>query len=372
MSAKTRLFLTIERLKNAMDDAQMSFPFWEQFFPLMGDAQTVSVDLGLLSDLINEAAEAAERIIVTQSGAIYSQYLYGGQAAAGAGPAVPQLPPRVAPVPQRPGAIDPKRYAPFAEKVMNHFVSAGTSAVSFAVKDVVKLYVYTSHLAKYKKLFDFLENILFRKEKECMPTVAGDQTTVLLDALRDLTGITNIRLDYESLLNVNTSIQRAVNGELSRFPQVKVRDYITNVNVYEKEADPCKAYVDKFQLLLGEKTRFLVEAKSNAINFARDPAVVEAVAASLERTADMNRMVFNAINNIFINTVEQSAAENIKFDAADYNRRFRAMDRAREKSRNNLVEKAAVGDVVPRKRSKTASTGADIKRYKSAKFPDEY
>ncbi|AKN63362.1 hypothetical protein AsGV088 [Agrotis segetum granulovirus] len=372
MSAKTRLFLTIEKLKNAMDDAQMRFPFWEQFFPLLGDATTIDVDLSVLSELINEAAIAAENLIITQGGAVYSQYLYGN---AGTDSTRNQLR-----APLRRGllpspvtvTLDVKKYASFAEKIMNYFVSSSVTSTSFKIKDLIMLYLFLSHTPKYKNLFSFIESVLFRKDKECVPVLEGEATSVILDNLRDLTGITNIRLDYESLMAVNVSLQRTTSAELSKYPQVKVRDYITNMNVYEKVTDPCKAFVDKFQLLLSQKVQHIVDAKDNYFSFGNNPLIIENIAINIEKSSDMNRMVFNAINNIFINTVEQCASENIKFDVADYNRRFRIMDRARESGKNNFVEKVAIGDVVTRKRSKTTtSTTSEIKRYKSKKFADD-
>jgi|WetSurMetagenome_2_1015567.scaffolds.fasta_scaffold05787_2 hypothetical protein len=376
MSAKTRLFLTIERLKNLMYDPQMRFPFWEQFFPLLGDANSVDIDLGVLSELINEAAVAAENLLLTQGGAIYSQYLYGANAApaaSAAATATNRLPVRRAAA-SAPTIIDTKKYTTFADKTMNYFVSAGTTSVSFRVKDLIMLYVYVSHTPKYRPLFDFMEAILFRKEKECMPVVSSEVSSILLDNLRDLTGITNVRLDYESLMNVNVAVQRAANNELSKYPLIKVRDYITNVNVYDKVTEPCKAFGDKFQLLLAQKPMNFVDASDYTITFGANPVIIENVAISIEKSSDMNRMVFNAINNIFINTVEQCASENIKFDVDDYNRRFRIMERARESSRNNYVEKVAVGDVVARKRIKTNPTttlSSELKRYKSNKFLEE-
>lgn len=356
--------MTIERLKNAMDDPQMRFPFWEQFFPLLGDAATVDIDLSVLSELINEAAVAAENLLLTQGGAVYSQYLYGNASNARA------LAPNRLPARRALGGavtsavVDTKKYATFADKTMNHFVSAGATSASFRVKDLIMLYVYVSHMPKYRPLFDFLEGILFRKEKECMPAVTSETSALLLDNLRDLTGITNVRLDYEALMNVNVAVQRAANNELSKYPMIRVRDYISKVNVYEKVTDPCKAFGDKFQRLLAQKPMNFVDASDYTITFGANPVVIENVAVNIEKSSDMNRMVFNAINNIFINTVEQCAAENIKFDVVDYNRRFRVMERARESARNNCVEKVAVGDVVARKRLKTnpTTTPCEFKR----------
>lgn len=370
MSAKTRLFLTIEKLKNAMDDPQMRFPFWEQFFPLLGGAAAIDIELSVLGDLINEAAVAAENLLLTQGTAVYSQYLYGNNTATNRN-VTNRLPPRRQVVPVV-GVVDLKKYTTFADKMMNYFVSAGTTSTTFRVKDLIMLYIYVSHTAKYKSLFDFLETILFRKEKECMPVISSEASSVLLDNLRDLTGITNIRLDYESLMNVNASIQRAVNNELSKYPQIKVRDYITNVNVYENITDPQVALAEKFALLAALPCEVAVDAKDNVLRFP-DPMMIENVAVNIEKSADMNRMVYNAINNIFINTVEQCASENIKFDVADYNRRFRMMNRARESNRSNYVEKVAVGDVTTRRRLKTNAntTTSELKRYKSNKFLEE-
>lgn len=348
-----------------MDDPQMRFPFWEQFFPLLGDANTVDIDLAVLSELINEAAVAAENLLLTQGGAVYSQYLYGSGANQTSAP-TNRLPVR-RPVAATASTVDTKKYTTFADKTMNYFVSAGATSASYRVKDLIMLYIYVSHTPKYRPLSDFMEAVLFRKEKECMPVVTSEASSVLLDNLRDLTGITNVRLDYEALMNVNAAVQRAANSELSKYPQIKVRDYITNVNVYDRVTEPCKAFVDKFQLLLAQKPMNYVDASEFVIAFGANPVVVENVALNIEKSSDMNRMVYNAINNIFINTVEQCASENIRFDVADYNRRFRIMDRARESVKNNLVEKVAVGDVVARKRLKTnpTTTTSELKRHKS-------
>ncbi|APO13956.1 P40 [Plodia interpunctella granulovirus] len=365
-SAKIRLFLTIEKLKNAMEDPQMTYPVWEYFFPLLGDASSVRIDLSVLSELIGEAADVAEQVLITQGGMIFSQY--SQQASAPPQPVLPRrvlLPPRAEPPATTATSLDTKKYHSFAEKMATHFISASVTSVSYYVKDVVKFYLYVSRVPRYKPLFDFIESALFRKERECIPNISSEQSASILDNLRDLTSITNIRLDYESMMSMNTGLQHVLNNGVIKYPDIKIREYISNVNVYEKEVEPYKAYADKFALLLTLKvTQTASAASSNELNYTKNPLMVEKIAENVERNCDMNRMVYNAINNIFINIVEQSAAENIKFDMADYNKRFRMMDRVRENARINYVDKVAVGDVGSRKRIKTISTTPTIHKSK--------
>ncbi|AER41506.1 BV/ODV-C42 [Epinotia aporema granulovirus] len=369
MSAKTRLFLTIEKLKNAMDDPQMTYPFWEQFFPLLGNTPSVNIEYATLSDLINEAAEAAERIIVTQGVVINSQYIQNApNTSAAATVTTNLLPPRRQIVKTAVSTtVDAKKYISAAEKTMNYFVSAGVSSANFTVRDIIKLYLYVSAADNSKHLFNFMESILFRADKDCTPILSSEETSLLLDDLRNLTGVVNIRLDYDALLYVNTSIQRVINSELSRFPQIKVTEYFNN-NVYKNEVDFYKAYVDKYQKLIQlSGNNYYVEAKNNIVKYNRNPTLIDNIASNIEKYTNMNRMVYNAVNNIFINSLEQCAAENIRFDLDSYNRRMRITDRVREKLRNNYVDKVAAGDVVVKKRLKT-NTPASFKRFKSNKL----
>ncbi|QOD40039.1 p40 [Matsumuraeses phaseoli granulovirus] len=382
-SAKIRLFLTIEKLKNAMDDSQMTYPFWEKFFPLLGNANTISIELSTLGELINEAAETAEQLVVTQGGVLFSQYLQGGNSV----PVATNTNDAIAPsafgntrhllLPQTssgPVVFDSKKYHTSAEKMATYFVSASSSSTVYTVKDVVKLFLYISHVPKYKHLFEMLEMALFRKDKECIPAIGNEKTLLILDNLRDLTTITNFRLDYESMVSMTSSIQRALNNELTKYPQIKVQEFFTTTNMYEKEVDPYKAYSEKFQLLVEQKSGHHVLATDNVLSFNKNPLFVESIAANIEFNCDMNRMVYNSMNNIFINMVEQCAAENVKFDMADYNKRFRILDRVREKLRNNYVEKVAMGDVGIRKRSKTVASSSQppIALKKLKPFPGSF
>nr|ARX72067.1 hypothetical protein EREL_078 [Erinnyis ello granulovirus] len=355
-SAKIRLFLTIEKLKNIMDDPQMTYPFWERFFPLMGSSTSINLDVTTLSELINEAAEVAEQLIVTQGGAIFSQHIQNA-------PQNNRIPSTVTHVPvvQRTAVtsvnpiFDTKRYYSQVEKIATYFVSASLSSTPFTVKDMIKLYLYVAHMPKFKPLYELMEQALFRKERECVPTLSAEQTTLIVNNIRDLTSVTSYRLDYESVLLMMTNVQRALNNELSKYPQVKVKEFVSSVNVYEKAVKPYKALADKFELLVGQKSSHYVIAADNKLTFTANPMFVENIAAMMERNCDIVRMIYNSINNIFINAVEQSAAENIKFDVYDYNKRFKILDRVRENSRDRYVEKVAVGDVSTRKRMKTAS-----------------
>ncbi|AAK70745.1 ORF85 similar to AcMNPV ORF101 [Cydia pomonella granulovirus] len=352
-SAKTRLFLTIEKLKNSMDDPQMTYPFWEKFFPLLGTSTTVTVELSTLSELINEAAETAEQLIITQGGVVYSQYV---QNAAPPTLSASLNPARRLLVPTATTAtlpLDTKRYHSFAEKVANYFVSASVQSTMYTVKDIVKLYLYLSHIPKYKPLYQLLEETLFTKQRNCVPIISTEKMSLVLDNLRDLTVITNFRLDQEAVNLMVHNLQVALNNELSKYPTVKVKDFISTSNVYEKEVEPAKAFGDKFELLVAQKHTHQVLAADNTLLFNSNPVIVENIAASIEANCDINRMVYNSINNIFINSVEQSAAENIKFDVDDYNRRFRVLDRVRDNLRNNFVEKVAAGDISIKKRITT-------------------
>lgn len=342
-----------------MDDPQMTYPFWERFFPLMGNSTVVNLDVSTLSELINEAAEAAEQLIVTQGGAIYSQHVQNaaqsnrGGVGNGIGVAyVPRIPPSVSGVNT---IIDTKKYYTQVEKIATYFVSASLSSTPFTVKDIVKLYLYVAHMPKFKPLYELMEQALFRKERECTPTLNAERTTLIVNNIRDLTSMTSYRLDYESILLLMTNIQRALNSELSKYPQVKVKEFMSSVNVYEKAVKPYKALADKFELLVAQKSSHYVVAADNKLTFAANPMIVENVSTMMERNCDMVRMIYNSINNIFINAVEQSAAENIKFDVYDYNKRFKILDRVRENSTNKQIEKVAVGDVSTRKRTKIAS-----------------
>ena len=322
----------------------------------------------LLTDLINECAVAAENKLVMQSATIYSQYTNNA-----ADPQQQQQPPLnrlppfrvVNPAPVNNNNVDFKKYATYTNKMLNYFVSAGVTASAFKVKDIIMMYLYTSSIPKYKPLFDVLDAALTRGERECVVSLSETTSSLVLDNLRDVTGVTNIRLDYESLVYLNNSIQKAVNNELHKYPAVKVRDRcsLLNANIYEKITDPCKAFVDKFSLLIGLKLQYQVASCPN--NFCTNPVVVENVAINVEKSCDMNRMVFNAINNIFINTVEQFAIENIKFDEEDFSKRFRILDRIREMGNNNFVEKEAAGDLVTRKRLRTTNESSQLKRLKS-------
>ncbi|ABC61200.1 unknown [Choristoneura occidentalis granulovirus] len=354
-SAKIRLFLTIEKLKNVMEDTQMSYPFWEKFFPLFGNTTTINLDVATLSELINEAAETAEQLIVTQGGAIFSQHLQNApinNTSMSTKQIVTPIRTTIASASAN-NVFDAKKYHAAAEKIATYFVSASVSSVPFFVKDLVKLYLYAAHTPKFKHLYEMLEQTLFRKERECIPVISPDKIALILDNIRDITSMTSYRLDYESAVLMITNIQRALNNEMSRYPQVKVKEFISNVNVYEKEVKPFKALADKFELLVGQKTSHYVVATDNKLQFNSSPMMIENVATMIEKHCDMSRMVFNSINNIFINAVEQSAAENIKFNMIDYNKRFQILDRVRENSQIKFVEKGAVGDVGSRKRTKT-------------------
>ncbi|UYE99000.1 MAG: c42 [Betabaculovirus sp.] len=356
-SAKIRLFLTIEKLKNIMDDPQMTYPFWERFFPLMGNSTVVNLDVTTLSELINEAAEVAEQLIVTQGGAIFSQHVQNAPQSGRFGTAVGGVSyvPRSVPTAVNTTIIDTKKYHTHVEKIATYFVSASLSSTPFTVKDIVKLYLYVAHMPKFKPLYELMEQALFRKERECMPTLNAERTTIIVNNIRDLTSMTSYRLDYESILLMMTNIQRALNSELTKYPQVKVKEFMSSVNVYEKAVKPYKALADKFELLVAQKSSHYVVAADNKLTFAANPIFVENVSAMMERNCDMVRMIYNSINNIFINAVEQSAAENIKFDVFDYNKRFKILDRVRENSANKQVDKVAVGDVSTRKRTKIVS-----------------
>lgn len=368
MSATTRFFLTIERLKNNLDDAQMRLPFWERFLALFG-TNTITLDMPLLTDLINECAVAAENKLVMQSATIYSQYTNNATdpQQQQQPPALNRLPPFrvVNSTPVANNNIDFKKYASYTNKVLNYFVSAGVTSSAFKVKDIIMMYLYTSSIPKFKPLFDVLDAALTRGERECVVSLNETTSSLVLDNLRDVTGVTNIRLDYESLVYLNNSIQKAVNNELHKYPMVKVRDRcsLLNANIYDKITEPCKAFVDKFSLLIALKVQYQVASCPN--NFCTNPVVVENVAINVEKSCDMNRMVFNAINNIFINTVEQFAIENIKFDEEDFSKRFRILDRIREMGNNNFVEKEAAGDLVTRKRLRTTNESSQLKRLKS-------
>nr|AXS01102.1 odv-ec42/p40 [Spodoptera frugiperda granulovirus] len=370
MSARTRLFLTIERLKNHLDDAQMRLPYWEPFFPLFATTtNSITIDMLTLTDLINEAAVAAENRLVMQSATIYSQYTNNAPDNVAPPPPLPQnrLPPLrvVNPTPAPNEIIDFKKYASHTNKVLNYFVSAGVTASAFRVKDIVMMYLYTSSVPKLKPLFDLLDAALLRGERECVVSLSDTASSLVLDNLRDVTGVTNIRLDQESLVYLNNSIQKAVNNELHKYPVVKVKDRCSMLsgNVYERITDPCKAFVDKFSLLVGMKVQYQVTSCPN--NFCTNPVIIENIVINVEKACDVNRMVYNSINNIFINTVEQCAIENIKFDAEDFSKKFRILDRVRELSKRNIVEKEAAGDLVTRKRSRTATSTSELKRLKS-------
>ncbi|AAQ21671.1 unknown [Cryptophlebia leucotreta granulovirus] len=352
-SAKTRLFLTIEKLKNSMDDPQMTYPFWEKFFPLLGNSTTITLELSTLSEMINEAAETAEQLIVTQGGVVYSQYVQNATNTSGTNNNMVNRRLLVPPISTATPVLQPleiKKYHNFAEKIASYFVSASVQSSMYTVKDVVKLYLYLSHLPKFKPLFSLLEEALFTKQRNCVPAVTSDKLILILDNLRDLTVITNFRLDNEAVSLMLNNIQIVLNNELSKYPVVKVKDFISTSNVYEKEVEPFKAFGDKFELLVAQKSSHLVLSSENTLLFNSNPIIVENIAASIEYNCDINRMVYNSINNIFINSVEQSAAENIKFDVDDYNRRYRVLDRIRENLRNNYIEKVAVGDISSKKR----------------------
>ena len=340
-----------------MDDPQMTYPFWERFFPLMGNSTVVNLDVTTLSELINEAAEVAEQLIVTQGGAIFSQHVQNapqqsGRLASGVGYVSRSVPPTAV---VNTTIIDTKKYYTQVEKIATYFVSASLSSTPFTVKDIVKLYLYVAHMPKFKPLYELMEQALFRKERECTPTLNAERTTLIVNNIRDLTSMISYRLDYESILLMMTNIQRALNSELTKYPQVKVKESVSSVNVYEKAVKPYKALADKFELLVAQKSSHYVVAADNKLSFAANPIFVENVSAMMERNCDMVRMIYNSINNIFINAVEQSAAENIKFDVFDYNKRFKILDRVRENSANKQIDKVAVGDVSTRKRTKIVS-----------------
>lgn len=374
-SAKTRLFLTIEKLKNSLGDPQMSYPFWEKFFPLLGTTNTITLEVATLSDLINEAAEVANQLIITQGGAIYSQHIQNAPDTVNRiqlGPVIAGNTTNIAS-----NIFDTKRYHTYVEKITNYFVSASVISTPFTVKDLIKLYLYVYSVAKYKPLYELMEQLLFRKEKECVPIVSPEKTTLVLDSIRDITTITNYRLDYEAMMLFLVNVQKALNNELTKYPQVKVKDYISSSSyVYETEVEPHKAFADKFERLVAQKSSHYVVAADNTITFKSNPLFIENVASNIERNCDINRMVYNSINNIFINAVEQSAAENIKFDLSDYNKRFKILDRVRENLRNNLVDKVAVGDVGTRKRIKTNSAlqtnkpSISLKKSRTSNFVD--
>ncbi|AMF83819.1 BV/ODV-C42 [Cnaphalocrocis medinalis granulovirus] len=365
-SAKTRLFLTIEKLKNIMEDGQMTYPFWEKFFPLLGNnTNVITIDVTTLGDLINEAAETADQLIVTQGGVMYSQYLQN--------PTDPMM--TATTTNQSPSfyrrlllnntsagnvttpstiVLDMKQYHSYAEKIATYFVSASVSSTVFTVKDIVKLYLFISQKPKLQPLFKLMEQLLFKTPKTCIPTVDANTKSFVLDNLRDLTTMTNYRLDNESLVLMLTNLQYALNNELCKYPNVRVREYISDLNVYDNEVQPSKAFADKFKLLVTLKpTHCISGGNKNALFRSSTLTNIESVAAEMERNCNMYRMVYNSINNIFINAVEQSAAENIKFDIKDYNKRFVVLERVRENSRNNVVDKLVVGDVNGRKRTQT-------------------
>ncbi|UXX41880.1 bv/odv-C42 [Psilogramma increta granulovirus] len=356
-SAKIRLFLTIEKLKNIMDDPQMTYPFWERFFPLMGNSTAVNLDVTTLSEFINEAAEVAEQLIVTQGGAIFSQHVQNspqsGRLQNGMG--IGYVPRNVPTTVVNTAIVDPKKYYTQVEKIATYFVSASLSSTPFTIKDIVKMYLYVAHMPKFKPLYELMEQALFKKERECTPILNAERITLVVNNIRDLTLMTSYRLDYESIILMMTNIQRVLNSELTKYPQVKVKEFVSSVNVYEKAVKPYKALADKFELLVAQKSSHYVVAADNKITFVANPMFVENVAAMMEYNCDMIRMIYNSINNIFINAVEQSIAENIKFDVFDYNKRFKILDRIRENSATKQIDKVAVGDVITRKRTKIAS-----------------
>nr|AJA91711.1 BV/ODV-C42 [Adoxophyes orana granulovirus] len=358
-SAKTRLFLTIEKLKNAMEDTQMSYPFWEKFFPLLGNATTVTIDFNTLSDLINEAAETAEQLIMTRGGVMFSQYLQQQQTNGANVIASNTSSNNInrfitsRPVVENVNKIDTKKYYPSVEKLSTYFVSASISSTLYTVKDIVKLYLYLSHTPSYSPLFNLLEQILFKSQKDCIPNVPSDQATVILNCIRNLTSITNYRLDYDGLMLMLNNIRISLNNEIAMYPIVKVRDIISNLNAYDRETEPYKAYAEKFEMLVALKSSHHVVATDNKLSFNGNTIIINNTAASVERYCDINRMVFNSVNNIFINAVEMCASENVKFDVNNYNRKFVVLDRVRENVRNNFVERVAVGDIVSRKRTNT-------------------
>lgn len=367
MSAKIRLFLTLEKLKNAMNDVNMQLPYWELFFPLLGDASTATVEFTSLYDLINDVAAAADGNVVAQGGAIYANYTNDGSAPStvqttGAGGV---LPPRRVVAATTGVVLDVKKFSTFADKMMQHFVSAGAGAQVFKVRDIIMLYLYTAHNQRFRVLYNFLESALFRGERECVPTMSSADSSLLLDSVRELTNMTNIRLDYEALMNASMSVHRAVQNELTRYPSIRVRPFFSTLNVYDKVTEPCKAFVDKFGTLLSQKIQYYVPAAE--VSLCNSPMVIENILSSVEKSSDVVRMVYNAMNNIFINTVEQCAVENIRFDMEDFNKRFQLMERVRDMSSGNVVEKEAVGDVVTRKRLRPPVT-SELKKFKSNKL----
>ncbi|AKN80736.1 P40 [Diatraea saccharalis granulovirus] len=366
-SARTRLFLMIEKLKNAMEDPQMSFPFWEKFFPLLGSSTEISLPVATLSELLNEAAEVAEQTILTQGSVLFSQFIQGNETTTNTTTTtnnninnnnVNSLRRLFTPTPSTSSGFDAKKYHTYAEKMATYFTSASVSSAVYTVKDIVKLYMYISHVSKYKPLFEVLEPALFRKERECTPPI--QDSSLVLDCLRDLTMITNIRLDYEALMVMITSVQRALDNVLVKYPHVKVSELISSVNVNEKAISPSQAYGAKFELLLEQKPMSVVDAIDNPITFNENPTLIESIAANIEMNCDINRMVFNSINNIFINAVEQSAAENIEFDVADFNKRYRVLERIRDNLRVNRVDKIAVGETSIKKKIESDKSTADI------------
>ncbi|AAM70275.1 budded virus and occlusion derived virus capsid protein 42 [Phthorimaea operculella granulovirus] len=369
MSAKTRLFLIIEKLKNAMEDAEMRFPFWEKLFPLFGNV-TVNIEVSMISEMINEAVEMSVKTVTSQGLMMYSQFIQNGsQPPTVSGELARSLhqmlgtnrmKEKVVKVSTK---LDTDKYFSAAQKITNYFVSASNTSTSFLVKDVVKLYLYLSHMPKYRTLFIVLEDTLFRLEKECSPSISSENINSILENIRELTGINSLRLDADAIRYMNLNVQRAVNNELGKYPNVKVQDINRVLSGYENEVDPVKAYTDKFERLMLLETFGTANATDVHIR-KQDPATIDSIAANIEMNCDMSRMVFNAINNIFINALEQSAAENIKFDVNDYNKRFRLLDRVRENSRKSEIEKAAVGDVITRKRAVTnlSTTPIGLKR----------
>nr|ANY57585.1 PlxyGVORF66 protein [Plutella xylostella granulovirus] len=357
MSGRIRLFLAIENLKKALDDEQMRLPYYEQFFPLLGNANTINLNVQMLQDLMNDAAVAAQNVMVTRGGAVYAQYVNNAPEPAAPNTVLP--PPRrlAAPVPST-VVTDVSKYLSYAEKIMTYFVSAGVTSTTYRVRDIIMLYIYVYSLDKYRPLYKVLENILFTTEKQCVPCFGENDLGPLLDNIRELTGINNIRLDFESVVSSLAFINKSVFNELSKFPIVKVKN-TTDVIVYNNETDPCKVIVDKFTLLIGENVQYFHEAKNSEHILIKNPLVIENIAINIEKSSDINRMVYNAVNNIFINTVEQCAAENVKFNVSDYNKRFQFLKRVRESRKHNVVEKVAVGDVSVKPKSRSPTS--DIK-----------
>ncbi|AAR28870.1 ORF106 [Leucania separata nucleopolyhedrovirus] len=344
------LFLEIENLKNKIDK-RMNMGIWPKFFPLLVDPQaSIQLTIDEINDFLVTTARVSEIDRTESNVAITSQF---ANAIGGGGAAI--VPPAAAPPPAvQPSAAagifnifkqpttqsnrsalssaDSASFQRKCQKILQYYTSAGTTSTDFKISDLVACMVFLSNSSRFRALFNLLRTSM-TSDYECMPPLGDVEVQNLIDALRELTGMTAYSVNFEALRMLKVTLGKVMNYPIAKYPRVVIAE--TYRASHDQQTSLEELILDRYDGMKRMETQFVTLNNAKILQ-STDTALIDHL---LKRNLDevpVERMFYNSVNAIFYATMENYAVSNCKFVVSDYNNIFKTVDDVKTHQKNSL------------------------------------